>query len=62
TQETTQQTTQTTTQQKKINLIKENSNITQVKMAKKLDLTRDGISYNILIITFPNFSKKRITK
>jgi len=46
-QETTQKTTQKTTQEKIINLIKKNPSITQVEMAKALDLTRDGISYNI---------------
>ena len=38
---------QETTQEKIINLIKKNPSITQVEMAKTLDLTRDGISYNI---------------
>ena len=42
-----QETTQETTQEKIINLIKKNPGITQVEMAKTLDLTRDGISYNI---------------
>ena len=46
-QETTQETTQKTTQEKIINLIKKNPGITQIEMAKALDLTRDGISYNI---------------
>lgn len=46
-QETTQETTQKTTQEKIINLIKKNPSITQIEMAKTLDLTRDGISYNI---------------
>lgn len=46
-QETTQETTQKTTQEKIINLIKKNPSITQVEMAKALNLTRDGISYNI---------------
>ena len=46
-QEITQETTQETTQEKIINLIKKNPGITQVEMAKALDLTRDGISYNI---------------
>lgn len=46
-QEITQETTQRTTQEKIINLIKKNPSITQVEMAKALDLTRDGISYNI---------------
>ena len=49
-QETTQKTTQKTTQEKIINLIKKNPAITQVEMAKILDLTRDGISYNIKIL------------
>ena len=49
-QETTQKTTQETTQEKIINLIKKNQGITQVEMAKILDLTRDGISYNIKIL------------
>ena len=49
-QETTQETTQKTTQEKIINLIKKNPAITQVEMAKILDLTRDGISYNIKIL------------
>ena len=46
-QETTRETTQETTQEKIINLIKKNPSITQVEMAKALDLTRDDISYNI---------------
>ena len=46
-QETTQETTQKTTQEKIIDLMKKNPSITQVEMAKILDLTRDGISYNI---------------
>lgn len=37
-----QETTQKTTQEKIINLIKKNPAITQVEMAKILDLTRDG--------------------
>lgn len=45
-----QETTQKTTQEKIINLIKKNPAITQVEMAKILDLTRDGISYNIKIL------------
>ena len=49
-QETTQETAQETTQEKIINLIKKNPSITQVEMAKVLDLTRDGISYNIKIL------------
>lgn len=35
------------TQEKILELIKENSNITQVEMAEKLGITRDTISYNI---------------
>lgn len=46
-QEITQETTQETTQEKIINLIKKNPSITQIEMAKELNLTRDGISYNI---------------
>ncbi len=49
-QETTQKTTQKTTQEKIIDLMKKNPNITQVEMAKALDLTRDGISYNIKVL------------
>ena len=49
-QETAQETTQETTQEKIINLMKKNPSITQVEMAKALDLTRDGISYNIKIL------------
>lgn len=41
---------QETTQEKIINLIKKNPAITQVEMTKILDLTRDGISYNIKIL------------
>lgn len=49
-QETAQETAQETTQEKIINLIKKNPAITQVEMAKILDLTRAGISYNIKIL------------
>ena len=49
-QETTQETAQETTQEKIINLIKKNPTITQTEMAKILNLTRDGISYNIKIL------------
>lgn len=49
-QNTTQETTQKTTQEKIIELIKENPNITQVEMAKRLGVTRDGISYNIKVL------------
>lgn len=45
-----QETTQKTTQEKIINLIKKNPSITQVEMAKALDLTRDGISYNMKVL------------
>lgn len=45
-----QETTQKTTQEKIINLIKKNPAITQVELAKILNLTRDGISYNIKIL------------
>lgn len=44
---TTQKITQETTQEKILKLIKENPNITQTQMATALNLTRDGISYNI---------------
>lgn len=49
-QETTQETTQKTTQEKIINLIKKNPSITQLEMAKVLDLTRDGIAYNMKVL------------
>ena len=45
-----QETTQETTQEKIINLIRKNPAITQVEMVKILNLTRDGISYNIKIL------------
>lgn len=38
---------QKTTQEKILNLIKKNPSVTQIEMAKALNLTRDGISYNI---------------
>lgn len=44
---TTQEITQETTQEKILNLIKKNPSITQTQMATALNLTRDGISYNI---------------
>lgn len=44
---TTQETTQKTTQEKILKLIKKNPYITQVEMANILNITRDGISYNI---------------
>lgn len=46
-QKVTQETTQETTQERIVNLIKKNPGITQTDMANILDLTRDGISYNI---------------
>lgn len=49
-QETTQETTQKTTQEKILNLIKKNPSITQIEMSRILNLTRDGISYNIKIL------------
>lgn len=39
-----------TTQEKILNLIRKNNNITQTEMAKVLGITRDGISYNIRIL------------
>jgi len=45
-----QKTTQETTQEKILNLIKKNPSITQTEMAQILNLTRDGISYNIKIL------------
>lgn len=47
---TTQETTQKTTQEKIITLMKKNPSITQVEIAKNLNLTRDGISYHIRIL------------
>ena len=47
---TTQETTQKTTQEKIITLMKKNPSITQVEIAKSLNLTRDGISYHIKIL------------
>lgn len=46
-QNTTQETTHKTTQEKILDLIRENPNVTQSEMAEKIGLTRDGISYNI---------------
>ena len=46
----TQETIQETTQEKLIELIKKNPQITQTEMANKLGITRDGISYNIKIL------------
>ena len=45
--ETAKMTTQETTQEKILNLIKNNPEITQTQMAEVLRLIRDGISYNI---------------
>ena len=42
-----QKTTQETTQEKILNIIRENSLVTQEEMAKILNITRDGVSYNI---------------
>lgn len=39
-----------TTQEKIINLIKKNPSITQEEMAKAINLTRDGISYNMKVL------------
>lgn len=47
---TTQETTQKTTQEKIIELIKKDPSITQIEMANKLGITRDGVSYNIKIL------------
>lgn len=47
---TTQETTQKTTQEKILNLIRDNTSITQKEMANILGMTRDGISYNIRIL------------
>lgn len=52
-----QNSTKETTEEKIINLIKMNPNITQNEMAEKLGLTRDGISYNI-----KNLKNKKIIK
>ena len=48
--ETTQETAQETTQEKLVNLIKKNPSITQSEMARALDLTRDGVAYNIKVL------------
>ena len=45
-----QETTQETTQDKIIKLIMKNPGITQVEMAKILNLTKDGISYHIKLL------------
>lgn len=52
-----QNSTKETTEEKIINLIKMNPNITQNEMAEKLGLTRDGIAYNI-----KNLKDKKIIK
>lgn len=49
-EKTTQETTQKTTQEKILELIRKNQNITQTEMAKILEITRDGIAYNIKIL------------
>ena len=45
-----EKTTQETTQEKILKLIRKNPSITQTEMAKALEITRDGISYNIKIL------------
>ena len=45
--DTIDETSKITTQEKILNLIKNNPEITQTQMAEVLGLTRDGISYNI---------------
>lgn len=45
-----EETTQETTQEKILKLIRNNPRITQTEMAKALEITRDGISYNIKIL------------
>ncbi len=50
TQETTRETTRETTQEKILELIKNKPNITQFEMAKILEPTRNGVSYNIKIL------------
>ena len=47
TQKTTQKTTQETTQEKIIEMIKNDPKITQIEMSEKLNITRDGVAYNI---------------
>ena len=47
---TQKETTQETTQEKLVDLIKNNPSITQEEMAKRLNITRDGVSYNIKIL------------
>ena len=43
-------TTQENTQEKILKLIEKNPNITQTEMANALGITRDRISYNIIIL------------
>ena len=45
--DTIDETSKITTQEKILNLIKNNPEITQTQMAEVLGLIRDGISYNI---------------
>ncbi len=49
---------QETTQEKILRLIKKNPNITQTEMAKVLNLTRDGISYNLKILKEKGIAKR----
>ena len=49
-EKTTQETAQETTQEKILKLIRKNPSITQTEMAKALEITRDGIYYNIKIL------------
>lgn len=49
-EKTAQETTQKTTQEKILELIRKNQNITQTEMAKILEITRDGIAYDIKIL------------
>ncbi len=53
-----QNSTKETTEEKIINLIKMNPNITQNEMAEKLGLTRDGISYNIKNLKYKKIIKR----
>ena len=47
-----------TSQEKIINLIKSNPDITQNEIAEKLNLTRDGISYNMKVLKDKNIIKR----
>jgi len=47
-----------TAQEKIINLIKSNPDITQNEIAEKLNLTRDGISYNMKVLKDKNIIKR----